>query len=137
MLGDKRIIETTFRVRYAETDAAGITYHANYIVWFEVGRGEYMWQQGGNYADLEAQGFLLPVTEVHARYLAPSRYSELVTVRTWVEELKSRQVIFGYEVVNVAGQTLCTGRSVHICTDKESRVRTFPAWVRDILSQGD
>ncbi len=130
-------METTFRVRYAETDAMGVVYHANYIIWFEVGRGEYMRQRGGSYADLEAQGYLLPVTEVSARYLASCRYGDLVTVRTWVEELKSRQVIFGYEVVNVAGQTLCTGKSVHLCVDREGNVRALPAWVKDILLQGD
>ncbi len=133
MLGQPKIIETSFRVRYAETDAAGITYHASYIVWFEVGRGEYMWQQGGNYAEMEAQGFSLPVTEVTARYLAPSRYSDIVTVRTWVEELKSRQVTFGYAVLAEDGRTLCTGRSVHVCTDHDGRVRVFPAWVRELL----
>ena len=122
-------------MRYAETDAAGIAYHANYIVWFEVGRGEYMWQQGANYADMEAQGYVLPVTEVSARYLAPCRYSDVVTVRTWVEEMKSRQVVFGYEVVNAADQTLCTGRTVHVCTDREGRVRLLPGWVRELLTR--
>jgi acyl-CoA thioester hydrolase len=132
-LSDASVIESSFRVRYAETDASGITYHANYIVWFEVGRGEYLWQRGGNYADMEAQGYLLPVTEVSARFLAPSRYSDVVTVRTRVEEVKSRQVTFSYEIVNAGGQLLCAGRSVHVCTDREGGVRTLPAWVRDLL----
>jgi acyl-CoA thioester hydrolase len=133
-LGDRRVIETQFRVRYAETDAAGVAYHANYIVWFEVGRGEFMWQQGTNYADVEAQGLLLPVTEVSARFVAPCRYSDLVTVRTWVDELRSRRVTFGYAVLSAAGQTLCTGRTVHICTDREGRVKLLPGWVRALLA---
>jgi acyl-CoA thioester hydrolase len=129
------IVDTSFRVRYAETDAMGIAYHANYIVWFEVGRGEFMWQQGGSYADLESQGYYLPVTEVKARYLAPCRYGDVITVRTRVAELRSRQVVFGYEIVNVAGQSLCTGETVHLCTDREGRVRALPAWVRELLSR--
>jgi acyl-CoA thioester hydrolase len=129
------IVDTSFRVRYAETDAMGIAYHANYIVWFEVGRGEFMWQQGGSYADLEAQGYYLPVTEVKARYLSPCKYGDVITVRTRVAELRSRQVVFGYEILNAAGQSLCTGETIHLCTDREGRVRSLPAWVRELLSR--
>ena len=81
-MGNGQIVEVTLRVRYAETDAMGIVYHTNYIVWFEVGRGEYMRQQGGDYAHFEAQGYYLPVIEVLDRYLAPARYGDLVKVRT-------------------------------------------------------
>ena len=70
-MSSEQVIEATLRVRYAETDAMGIVYHSNYIIWFEVGRGEYMRQQGGDYAHFEAQGYYLPVIEVRARYLAP------------------------------------------------------------------
>jgi acyl-CoA thioester hydrolase len=129
------VVETSFRVRYAETDAMGIAYHANYIVWFEVGRGEFMWRQGGSYADLEAQGYFLPVTEVKARYLSPCRYGDMITVRTRVAELRSRQVVFAYEIINGAGQTLCSGETTHVCTDREGGVRSLPAWVREMLSR--
>jgi len=78
-----RVVETTFRVRYAETDAMGVVYHTNYLIWFEVGRGEFMRQKGGNYADFEAQGFYLPVSEVDARFIAPARYGDLIIIRTW------------------------------------------------------
>jgi len=133
-LNEKRVVEVSLRVRYAETDAMGVAHHSSYIIWFEVGRTEYMNQQGHSYAHMEAQGYFLPVTELSARYIAPCRYGDVVTVRTWVEDLKSRQITFGYQIVNAQGQTLCTGKSVHICTDREGRVRTLPPWVRGILS---
>ena len=132
--GTRRVCETSFRVRYAETDAAGIVYHANYIVWFEVGRGEYLWQQGRSYAEVEAEGYVLPVTEVNARYLAPCRYGDTVTVRAWVDQLRSRQISFGYEILNASGQTLCTGTTVHLCTDRQGRVRALPSWMRELLT---
>lgn len=128
------VVETTLRVRYAETDAMGVVYHTNYIVWFEVGRGEYMRQQGGEYAHLEAQGYYLPVVEVQARYLAPARYGDLVTVRTWVEQVRSRQVTFAYEVVMAkTGQLLATGWTKHVCVDKEGMIRTIPHGIREML----
>jgi len=133
-MGRHQIVETDLRVRYAETDAMGIVYHGHYIVWFEVGRGEYMRQQGGDYAEFEAQGYYLPVIELDARFLAPARYGDLVTVRTWVEEMRSRGVTFAYEVVmRETGQTLATGHTRHVCVDREGQVRRLPQKLRALL----
>jgi len=121
------VVETVLRVRYAETDAMGIVYHTNYIIWFEVGRGEFLRQRGGDYRQFEEQGFYLPVTEVDARFVAPARYDDLVVVRTSVAELRSRSVTMYYEVVTLdTGQILVTGHTKHFCTDREGMVRRFP-----------
>lgn len=132
-----RFVETTFRVRYAETDASGIVYNANYLVWFEVGRGEWFWQQGRDYhRDVELRGFNWPVTEAAVRYLAPARYGELVTVRAWVDELQSRGLTIGYEVRNAeTQQILCTGWTKHLNVDNEGRVRTMPEDIRTLFSE--
>ena len=128
------MVETTLRVRYAETDAMGIVYHTNYIVWFEVGRGEFMHQQGHDYAHLETQGYYLPVIEVQARFLAPARYGDLVKVRTRVEEARSRQVTFAYEIVMAeTGQLLATGQTKHFCVDEEGTIKTIPQEIRKML----
>jgi acyl-CoA thioester hydrolase len=129
-----RVIETTVRVRYAETDAMGVVYHTNYLIWFEVGRGEYMRQKGGDYTDFEAQGFYLPVSELDARFIASARYGDLVTIRTWTEEMRSRSLTFAYEVVmQETGQVLVTGRTRHICTDREGRVKVIPKEMKELL----
>jgi acyl-CoA thioester hydrolase len=130
-MGEKDVIETTLRVRYAETDAMGIVYHTNYIVWFEVGRGEFMRQRGGDYRQIEEQGLYLPVTEVVARFLSPARYDDLVVVRTSVAEVRSRSVTMYYEVLmQDTDRLLVTGHTKHFCTDEEGRVRRFP---RDLI----
>ena len=134
MTEDRKVVEITVRVRYAETDAMGVVYHTNYLIWFEVGRGEYMRQKGGDYVHFEAQGFYLPVSEAHARFIAPARYGDLVTIRTWVEELRSRSMTLAYEVVmQETGQVLVTGHTRHICTDREGRVRVMPKEMRELL----
>jgi acyl-CoA thioester hydrolase len=135
-MSSEYVVEAKLRVRYAETDAMGIVYHSNYIVWFEVGRGEYMHQQGANYAHLEAQGYYLPVIEVQARYLAPARYGDLVAVRTRVEEARSRQVTFAYEVVmSETGQLLATGQTKHVCVDEEGTIKRIPQEMREMLKR--
>jgi acyl-CoA thioester hydrolase len=110
----------------------GIVYHANYLVWFEVGRGEYFRSLGQDYGDWEQHGYLLPASEVYARYHAPARYGDLISVRTWLEELRSRSVTLGYEVRNAANQQcLVTGWTRHICVDREGRVRRLPDEILD------
>jgi acyl-CoA thioester hydrolase len=126
-MDQKTVVETTFRVRYAETDAMGVVYHANYFVWFEAGRGEYFRTSGQDYVEWEQEGLFLPVSEAHARYHAPARYGDLVTVRTWLEQIRSRSLTLGYEVVDSAGQArLVTGWTKHICMDREGRSRRLP-----------
>lgn len=134
----KQIVETTFRVRYAETDASGIVYNSNYLIWFELGRGEFFWQQGRDYhRDVEQRGFSWPVTEAFLRYLAPARYGEMVTVRCWLEELQSRSIKIGYEALNAATkQVLCTGWTKHLNIDREGRVRALPPDLRELMLGG-
>lgn len=132
---EKKIIETTFRVRYAETDQSGIVYNANYLIWFELGRGEWFWQQGRDYhRDVEARGLNWPVTEAHLRYLAPAHYGEMVTVRAWLGEIQSRALTIEYEALNAATkQILCTGWTKHLNVDNDGRVRALPEDLRKFL----
>jgi acyl-CoA thioester hydrolase len=132
----KRIVETTLRVRYAETDAMGVVYHANYFVWFEAGRGDYFRTSGQDYGEWEGQGYYLPVSEAHARFHAPARYADVVTVRTWVEEARSRSVTLGYEVVDKARQKrLVSGWTRHICMDSSGQACRLPAEMQALLEQ--
>ena len=128
-------IEATFRVRYAETDASGVVYHAHYIVWFEQGRGEWFWQQGRDYhRDVEERGFNWPVVELGSRYLAPARYGDLVTVRTSLKEIKSREFTLAYQVMNAGTkQLLCTGWTKHLNVDAQWRVVQIPEDLRAII----
>ena len=95
-------VSTQLRVRYAETDQMGVVYHANYIIWMEVGRVEYFRAQGIRYRDMEQEGILLVVVEAHCRYHSPARYDEEVSIRTWVEEAGPRMIRFGYEMTDIA-----------------------------------
>lgn len=130
------IAETTFRVRFAETDMMGIVHHSVYLVYFEEGRSEYSRQAGASYADLEARGFSLAVTGVEVRYLAPARYDERLTIRVWAEKLRSRGVTFAYEIINPETQAvLVTGKTHHICIDHNSQVRRIPEdWLNAMRS---
>jgi acyl-CoA thioester hydrolase len=128
------VVETQLRVRYAETDQSGIAYNANYLVWFEVARGEYFWQRGLDYGrDVEKRGFVWPVTEAGLRYLAPAYYGDLLTVRMWVEEVHSRALTLRYEVTR-GEQKLCTGFTKHMNVDRSGRVVPIPEDLRKLMA---
>ena len=125
---------TEMRVRYAETDRMGIVYYANYLVWCEVGRVEFMRALGGSYADLEAQGFGLAVAEARVRYLAPARFDDLVRVETTLVEVRSRAVTFEYAIYNVdTNVRLATAYTALVSIDRTGRPVALPPAFRERL----
>ena len=104
----------TVRVRYAETDAMGIAYHANYLVWFEVARNEWFRSSQISYRDVEAQGVMLPVVEVGCRYRSPARYDDLIEVHAEVTLLSPARMELSYQLFREGDQALLAeGRTVH------------------------
>ena len=103
------------RVRYAETDQMGVVYHANHLVWFEVGRVEFMRQLGFSYRDMERdEGRFIAVAEATCRYRAPVFYDEEVIVRTRLRSVRKSVVHFGYELVRAAdGIVVAEGETTH------------------------
>src|SRR6202012_5330242 len=98
---------TQVRVRYAETDQMNIVYYGNYAQYFEVGRVESIRQLGYTYKDMEASGVIMPVVDLHIRYLRPATYDDLITIKTQIRELPvNHQIEFYQEVFNEQGKML-------------------------------
>jgi acyl-CoA thioester hydrolase len=119
-------VSTTLAVRYAETDAQRVVYHGNYIVWFEVGRTTYCERVGYPYPRMEAEGLLITVVDVRARYRRSARYGDVVTVRTRCTEMKNRGCAFAYEVLLPDGSLAVEGETRHLFLDANGRLRTAP-----------
>ncbi|MGA2344481.1 MAG: thioesterase family protein [Candidatus Sulfotelmatobacter sp.] len=120
--------ETRLRVRYAETDQMGVVYHANHLIWFEVGRVELMREMGFSYRDLEREdGRFIAVAEATCRYRAPVYYDEEVVVRTRLKAVREKVIVFSYELVRAENRTLLAeGETTHIVTDSQMQVATLP-----------
>jgi acyl-CoA thioester hydrolase len=120
--------ETRLRVRYAETDQAGVVYHSNYLIWFEVGRVELCRDYGFNYRDMESEAdAFLPVTEVRVKYRIPAKYDDEILIRTKVIELRSRAISFAYEVLRATDRTLLAeGETHHIVMNGQGKAKAFP-----------
>lgn len=119
-----------FRVRYAETDQMGVVYHANYLIWCEVGRTELIRERFASYAEVERAGVALAVSEASLRFHAAARYDDRIRVDTRVSEVRSRAVSFEYVISRLADNgdpvRLVTARTSLIALDRESRPRKLP-----------
>ena len=112
----------------------GIVYYANYLIWCEVGRVEFMRALGGSYAQLEAQGYGLAVAEATVRYLAPARFDDRVRVETSLAGVRSRAVTFDYVISNVdTGVRLATAHTALVSVDPTGRPVALPPEFRELL----
>jgi acyl-CoA thioester hydrolase len=122
------VCEARVRVRYAETDQMGVVYHANYLVWFEVGRVEFIRSLGMDYRSMEREdGVGIAVVDVSARYKSPARYDDELIIETRLLALRGAVVKFGYRIVRAADRVvLCEGETVHVVVDKEMKKCRLP-----------
>lgn len=133
------------RVRYQETDAMGVVYHANYLTWFEIGRTELIRSLGYPYGRVEAEGLMLPLTDLDSSFRMPARYDDAVVICTCVESYTPMRLAFRYEIRRLAsepdmplpapsigieasrdgeglpGELLATGGTRHVWVDRSFR----------------
>lgn len=127
------ISEKEIEIRYAETDQMGVVYHANYIIWLEIGRTKLIEDVGFTYAEMEKNGYLSPVTDISIQYKAAMRYGQKATVRTWVEEHGRLRTTYGYEILHEDGTLAAKATSEHVVVKKDSfrpvsLQKIYPEW---------
>jgi acyl-CoA thioester hydrolase len=128
--------DAAIRVRYAETDQMGVVYHANYLIWFEVGRVELIRALGIEYKTMEiADDCHIVVAEAHCRYLSPAHYDERLRVRTRIAEAKNRTIRFSYEIFRADDERLLAiGETVHVICGGNGKPKLLPEKYRRAFS---
>jgi acyl-CoA thioester hydrolase len=112
----------------------GVIYHANYLVWMEMGRTELCKARGFNYKDMEKDGVFLAVTEANCRYLSPARYDDPIAVLTTVAEANKRLVRFDYKIQHAdTGKLLCAGFTRHLFLNANLQPASLPAKYHDLF----
>lgn len=130
-----RVTTAVVRVRYAETDRMGVVYYAHYLVWFEIGRTEWLRETGWTYREMEAGGHGLPVIEAHCDYKASAKYDDEIEVRTAARLLSPARLAFDYQLVRRAdGVLLASGYTVHVTTGAGGRPVRLPPRVRELFT---
>ena len=130
-------IETVseLRVRYAETDQMGVVYHANYLIWCEIGRTDFIRELGTPYAQLEREGVLLAVSDVGMRFHASARYDDPIRVYTRLIDVRSRGLTFHYRIRHAdTDAVLVQGTTALVSLTPDGRPTTLPTPVRTMLA---
>jgi acyl-CoA thioester hydrolase len=126
--------ETKIRVRYGETDQMGVVYHANYAVYFEVGRTEWLREFGLSYSAMEAEGIMLPVVSLSINYKNSARYDDVLKVKTQLKKMPTASIEFDYELRNDKDEILATGNTILAFIDaKRNRPTRCPKYLLDKL----
>ena len=126
--------EVEFRVRYSETDQMQVVYHANYLIWCEIGRTDLIRKLGSSYADIEKRGIALAVVDAALRYHAAAKYEDTIRVRTSLREARSRSVTFEYTIENAdTGARLVTAHTTLASINREGRLVQMPEDLRKSL----
>lgn len=127
------ISEKKIEVRYAETDQMGVVYHANYLVWMEIGRTKLIEDLGFKYAEMENDGILAPVIDVNISYKQPMKYGETAKIKTWIDEYDGLRVTYGYEILTERDVVAAEGFTKHVCVKRDtfrpiSLRKMYPDW---------
>ena len=131
------INEAKVKVRYAETDKMGVVYHSNYLIYFEIGRTEFINKCGMSYSEMEEMGIMIPLLESNCRYIQGAKYADELIVRTWIEELSAAKVKFNYSIVRESdGKEITKGNTLHVFVDNNFKIinlkKKFPKIMIDL-----
>jgi len=124
----------SIRVRYAETDQAGMAHHSAFLPWFEEGRVGVLRALGKPYQEFEAEGIHFPVREAFCRYWVPARFDNVLRVTTVIEAVGGASVRFGYRITRHEDDVLVAeGYTLHACVDDTGTVKRLPLEIRRLL----
>ena len=127
---------TTCRVIYADTDKMGFVYHANYFRWFETGRSDLFKHLGISYKTIETEGFFLPVSEAHCKFITPSHYDDILIIETSLDTSVKAGMKFDYRVFSEDNEKmLAKGYTKHACVNRTGRVVRPPEFLRKLIEK--
>jgi acyl-CoA thioester hydrolase len=111
-------------------------YHGHYAQFYEIGRGEALRQIGYSYKDIEAMGIIMPVVDIHSRFLRPAKYEDLITVKTTLRELPlHHKITFHSEIYNEQDELLNTGDvTLYFMQAKGMKRTEMPAALKEKLA---
>lgn len=115
------------RVRYAETDQMGVVYHANYLIYLEIARVEWLRNQGVSYKDMEDNGIALPVVNININYKKSAKYDDILTIKTSLIYYKGVKIIFESKIYNQNNLLLTEAQVTLVFVNIKTKRPTIPS----------
>ena len=106
------------KVRYAETDAMKVVHHANYYIYFESAREDFIEKFGIRYKDMEDSGVMMPLVETQCKYIDAAKYGDNLMIETEYDEITPIKVGLKYTVKRESDNKLiATGKTLQTFVD--------------------
>ena len=112
---------TKLRVRYGETDQMGYMYYGNYDEFYEVARVEMLRSLGLSYKEMEESGVMMPVVELHCKYLKPALYDEEISIKVILKAMPRARMHFYYELYNEQNELINTGETLLVFVNMQTK----------------
>ena len=131
------VTETQIRIHYSLTYQMGVVYHGHYAQFYEIARTEAIRELGYTYKDIEAMGIIMPVVDIHSRFLRPAKYDDLITVKTILRELPGHhKITFHHEIYNQSDELLNTGDvTLYFMEAKAMKRCDMPDRLKEVLQK--
>ncbi len=128
------VTRSLHRVAFYETDAMGVVHHANYVLFLELARIDFLDEHDVPYREYVAQNLHYAVTRVDIRYRQAARFDDEVETLVWVEWVRGASLAIGYEL-RCGERPIATARTEHAMVDGTGRVVRIPAERRRNLAK--
>lgn len=129
---DNGVFFTPFKVRDSECDAQGVVNNANYLVYMEHARHEYIEAHGLRFADMVRDKIFLMTSHMEIDFLSSLRGGDAFEVSS-VMTRKGPKAVFDHKVIRLSDGVVCVRSRVDvICKigDKLTRGDYFDSWGR-------
>ena len=103
--------ETSFPVRYYETDQMGVVHHSNYIRYFEIARNTMMADGGFPIETCESEeGVMIPIVKVECTFKHPARMGDVLTATASIDKVPLAKLVVRQSVINQRGEVCAEGQ---------------------------
>ncbi len=113
--------ETSFKVRYSETDQMGVVHHGNYAQYLELARIDWLLRLGVSYKSMEESGIMLPVFTLDFKFKKSAFFDDELTVKTFLKKIPTVRIVFDYKIYNQDEELLTIASSTLVFVDAETR----------------
>ncbi|HUH34390.1 MAG TPA: thioesterase family protein [Moheibacter sp.] len=126
---DELSVEVTTKIRFNETDALGIVWHGNYLIYFEDAREAFGKKHGISYLNMLKNGYVTPIVSSSCQHKLTLKYGDTIRVRATYVATLAAKIMFRYTIFNEQNQIVCTGETVQVFLDQEKNLSlSIPAF---------
>jgi len=131
------VFKATFRVRWVDTDIAGVMHYSNFFRYFEACEEEFYRSQGAALGQLrEKYRMMLPRVEAHCVYKSACKFDDLIEVVLKVREVASKTITYDFQLYRKEENQLAAEGSLKcIAVDMNWKVVPLPVEVAKILRE--